>query len=613
MALRIDLDILNQKGTPAFYSDTFANRPNFGYAGRVFISTDTGAIYEDTGTAWTLIADAGAGTTGTLEQVTTNGNTTTKGITITANGLSANSITNTSLTTGSVAFVGAAGLMTQDNANFFWDDTNNRLGIGTASPGTKLDIHGTGAIASFNGTTTNNGYIAFQNAGVTKWTMGNQYAGGTNVFAINNSSGTAIFGITGGTQANFQYSLVSYGTFSAFNVGDQIRVAGGAIDARIGTNSGDNLMFIGATSTSYGLNIDLSTGSLAVTNKVTATQFVLSGATSPSGLYYSAAENRVTVANYTSAGKVVIETNGGTTAATFNANQTTNFASNVGINSPTINSISNYGGLSINGTNGAFTYWNINGVDTGRIITDSASMYFDNLSTGALVFRTTASSSERVRINSVGSINFGYDNSASNKYMQIVPNNAATATPAYLQGVNAGTGAYAIAMQLSGGNVLIGTATDTGIGLLQVRDNAIEVINSYYWLFNTGNSSRYGFLNNGAGALVLNLYGTGNVGSFNMATGVYTPLSDINKKKDFENSTIGLNSILNLKPTLYRMKTENNTEKHLGFIAQEVKEFIPQAYVETKDLIGLDYNPIVAALVKSIQELNEKLVRNNIN
>ena len=78
----INNSIINQKGTPAFYSDIFANRPTFGYAGRVFISTDTGAIYEDTGTSWTLIADAGGGTTGTLQQVTTNGNTTTLGIVV---------------------------------------------------------------------------------------------------------------------------------------------------------------------------------------------------------------------------------------------------------------------------------------------------------------------------------------------------------------------------------------------------------------------------------------------------------------------------------------------------------------------------------------------------
>jgi hypothetical protein len=40
----------------------------------------------------------------------------------------------TGLTTGSVLFSGAAGLVSQDNANLFWDGTNNRLGVGTAIP-----------------------------------------------------------------------------------------------------------------------------------------------------------------------------------------------------------------------------------------------------------------------------------------------------------------------------------------------------------------------------------------------------------------------------------------------------------------------------------------------
>ncbi len=39
-----------------------------------------------------------------------------------------------SFTTGSVLFSGTSGQAQQDNANFFWDDTNNRLGIGTTSP-----------------------------------------------------------------------------------------------------------------------------------------------------------------------------------------------------------------------------------------------------------------------------------------------------------------------------------------------------------------------------------------------------------------------------------------------------------------------------------------------
>jgi hypothetical protein len=44
-----------------------------------------------------------------------------------------------SLTSGSVLFSNGT-TIAQDNANFFWDNTNKRLGIGTASPTTLLDI-----------------------------------------------------------------------------------------------------------------------------------------------------------------------------------------------------------------------------------------------------------------------------------------------------------------------------------------------------------------------------------------------------------------------------------------------------------------------------------------
>lgn len=50
--------------------------------------------------------------------------------------------TGTAFTTGSVVFAGASGTYTQDNANFFWDNTNNRLGIGGTSPDCALDVTG---------------------------------------------------------------------------------------------------------------------------------------------------------------------------------------------------------------------------------------------------------------------------------------------------------------------------------------------------------------------------------------------------------------------------------------------------------------------------------------
>ena len=51
-------------------------------------------------------------------------------------------LTLSSFTNGSVLFVGTAGLVSQDNTNFFWDNPNNYLGIGTASPAVRVHIVG---------------------------------------------------------------------------------------------------------------------------------------------------------------------------------------------------------------------------------------------------------------------------------------------------------------------------------------------------------------------------------------------------------------------------------------------------------------------------------------
>lgn len=79
----------------------------------------------------------------------------------------------TALTTGSVGFIGASGALLQDNANFFWDDTNNRLGIGTNAPTTAIDAFGSGIIGRLNGTSTNNAFLGFASAGTNRWSIGN--------------------------------------------------------------------------------------------------------------------------------------------------------------------------------------------------------------------------------------------------------------------------------------------------------------------------------------------------------------------------------------------------------------------------------------------------------
>lgn len=61
-------------------------------------------------------------------------------------------------TAGSVLFAGASGILAQNNAQFFWDNSANFLGIGLAAPATKLHIDGgTGTMTQFsitNGSTS---------------------------------------------------------------------------------------------------------------------------------------------------------------------------------------------------------------------------------------------------------------------------------------------------------------------------------------------------------------------------------------------------------------------------------------------------------------------------
>lgn len=139
------------------------------------------------GTVTSVAASGGAtGLTFTGSPITTSGTLTLGGTLAVASGGTG---TTTAFTTGSVVFAGASGVYTQDNANLFWDDTNNRLGVGTAAPASRLDI-GSGDLR-FSGAgqrilgDMSNGTIANRLAFQTTTVNGN-----TNVHIIPNGTAT---------------------------------------------------------------------------------------------------------------------------------------------------------------------------------------------------------------------------------------------------------------------------------------------------------------------------------------------------------------------------------------------------------------------------------------
>ena len=235
----IDLSILNQRQTPAFFASSLATRPSFGFPGRVFIDTDSPStgLYRDTGTAWVQIADPGAGTTGTLQQVTTNGNTTNQGISITAGALTLGTasgdnqtllnlpatntliyrenvgslygfnifggndnslfLTNTeggynqTLYFGDGQTTNIFGISASNDAGVNWNSVfvvnqDNKVGINTNAPTADFDVHSAvSTIAQLNQTVaTNNSLLAFQNSGTGKWRIGNYYNAAAHDFGI---------------------------------------------------------------------------------------------------------------------------------------------------------------------------------------------------------------------------------------------------------------------------------------------------------------------------------------------------------------------------------------------------------------------------------------------
>ncbi len=121
-------------GTVEEYANVAAF-PLVGTADTIYIALDTNVLYRWNSTAYvelspnivsSLVFNDSNGFDGTIDLV---GSVATLTIT-------------TALTLGSLPFIGASGALTQDNANLFYDDTNNRLGIGTNAPTTPLDVFG---------------------------------------------------------------------------------------------------------------------------------------------------------------------------------------------------------------------------------------------------------------------------------------------------------------------------------------------------------------------------------------------------------------------------------------------------------------------------------------
>ena len=224
----LDLSILNQKGTPMFNSDTFANRPAFGIVGRIFISTDTAAIYRDTGTAWDLIADGGSSSTNIY-----NSNGTLSANRVVSDGGFGLSFTPT--THIGTAAIGGGG--------------NGKLIVGSSTADNGIQIFG-----------ANSPSLRIDNA----------QSGGTQRFVVGLATATNNF-IQGAIASDFCITTASsgailFGMWQSINASEVMRIS-----------TASNLI-VGST-TDNGSKLQI-TGAATISTSVTAGSFIKSGGTS---------------------------------------------------------------------------------------------------------------------------------------------------------------------------------------------------------------------------------------------------------------------------------------------------------------------------------------------
>lgn len=186
-----------------------------------------------------------AGSTGLTPSTASFGAVSLAGTLVPANGGTG---TATAFTAGSVVFAGASGVYAQDNTNLFFDDTNNRLGIGTSSPSYQLTIQGTGQeTANLTDAGNKGGSLFLRATGV-----------------ASGSGGAVLFGTTFGNQTPFAAikGFVTDGTTNT--IGDltfstRNAIADTSLTERMRITSSGNVG-IGTTAPGGNLHVNSSSG-----------------------------------------------------------------------------------------------------------------------------------------------------------------------------------------------------------------------------------------------------------------------------------------------------------------------------------------------------------------
>lgn len=112
-------------------------------------------------------------------------------------GLTVGTTTIASGTIGGVIFQGAGNVVQQDATNLFWDDTNNRLGVGTNAPANTFDALSSGTAGRFKSSGYSSSTLIIEDPDGTTWITNGQFRVNTVPFVLNSNASYITFQTSG--------------------------------------------------------------------------------------------------------------------------------------------------------------------------------------------------------------------------------------------------------------------------------------------------------------------------------------------------------------------------------------------------------------------------------
>ena len=569
-------------------------------------NTVSPGYYYFNGTQWERLTNGGANSVGAFTTATANGATITGGILQLApasvdyggivntdaqtfsgtktfnvdaivNGLTVGKGTNSGLTNSAFGY---RALFSNNNSNSTNNSAFGYQALKDLTSGTNNNAFGSGALQK---TTSGSQNIAIGTNSLNSNVLGNFNIGiGHGSLFATLGTGSILSPTTGGSAnvaiGSGALSANTTGTFNtALGFSSGGTNEGGYKNTVIGANTGFSATNLNnATAIGFGAiataNNSIQLGNADVTN-VNTSGTITAGA--------------ITYPNVGGATGQVLTTNGSVASWTNNTSTSpsiTNDNSNNVTGYPTWVTGATTGNLPLKISSSKFTFnpstgdATINGLTIGLGKNSYATNTVFGVNALSLLSNSTAIRNTAIGANSLSGLYLNPDNTA-------IGYNALLTTQGY-QNTAIGSGADAL--------YAVFNCTAIGYGASGSTSNTMQL----------GNSA------------VTDIYGgapTGGAGTgANFRGKAFIVNSDARIKKDIVNSKYGLATILKLRPVNYTLINDVKHETQVGFIAQEVKEIVPEMVTGKEgdlskgEILGVNYGGLVPILTKAIQELKKE-------